>query len=72
MEGRGAMGADGTERCWGLSSSSFPVPGREVSVLTATGPIIRAEHEALVADFCPVGLLGAPLVADGPLPGNQT
>lgn len=69
-EPRGPM--EQRDRCWSLSSSFFSVPGREVSLLPATRLVIWAEHEALVADFCPVGLLGAHLVADGPLPGSKT
>lgn len=73
MQGWGTLGAEGIEKCWGLSSSSsFPVPGREVRARLAIGPILWAEHEALMADFCPVGLLGGSFVADGPLPGSQT
>lgn len=74
MEVWGATEAHRTES-WGavydLSFSSLPVPGRGTSWPPATGAITWARHEVLVADFCLVHLLDAPLVADGPLPGSE-
>lgn len=73
MEGWRAVEANKTEG-WGaicgLSSSPLPVPGRGASQLPATGAFAWARHEVLLADFCPVHLPDAHLVADGPLPGS--
>ena len=74
MEVWGATEAHRTES-WGavydLRSSPLPVPGRGTSWPPATGAIAWATHEALVADFCPVRLLDAPLVAGDSLPGSE-
>lgn len=58
--------------CLWPHSSSFPILGKEASLLPATEATAWTKHEALMADFCPVDTLGFHLVADGPLPRSET
>lgn len=74
----GELGSHGSQQdrmlrgCLWPHTSSFPVPGKESSLLPATETIAWTRHEALMAGFCPVCILGFHLVADGPLPRWET
>lgn len=63
------------QRVGGLSMTSVSHPSQS-QVEEPVGrlplePSPGPRHEVLVADFCLVHLLDAPLVADGPLPGSE-
>lgn len=61
------------DRVVGLSvaySSFFSVPVEKPVCYLPQEP--SPGYETLMADFCPMGLLGVHLVADGLLPGSET